>query len=337
MEVVAGLSLRNLRPRVWDRRSPEHVPRLRAVMLSHDELGNCPAIYRRVEAGGFSAVIGTNAPNLKIYLDNGAFACLVKNREPAVEAYKRFVESTQPDWYPVPADFIPRPSDSLRRQRELFEKTVAVLEAHVGNGFCPVIHAGPWLGPYLDVIQRLGLTTQLAVGGLVPHLLNSAGAQRKQTIEALRGVRKAFPGTIHAFGIGGLVTLHLAAALGFDSADSSGWRQRAARGLIVLRARGERQAIQLGSWKGRTLQESEWAELKRCRCPACRRHGIEGLKSVGVHGFAQRAVHNLAMLLDEAALIERHRKAGDFPSWSRRRIRDNRMARLVELAFEVDA
>jgi len=159
--------------------------------------------------------------------------------------------------------------------------------------------------------------------------------KRKRTIAALRGVRRTFPGTIHAFGVGGVVTLHLAAALGFDSADSSGWRQRAARGLVVMRGRGERQAVRLGSWKGRALDVGEWSELGRCRCAACRTHGVEELKSLGVEGFARRAVHNLTTLLDEAALIDRHLSRGDFPHWTLRRIRGNRMAGLVGLALEV--
>ncbi len=334
MEVVAGLSLKNLRPRVWDRRSPEYVPRLAAVMLSFDEFGRRPALCQGAMAGGFSAVLGPGSAGVRVYLDNGAFACLIGGREPAIEAFKEFVAATRPAWHPVPADYIPRPSDSERRQRELFDKTVAVLEAHAGDGSCPVIHAGPWLERYLDVLRRLNLTSRLAVGGLVPHLLNSEGARRTRTIAALRGVRRAFPGTIHAFGVGGVVTLHLAAALGFDSADSSGWRQRAARGLIVLRGSGERQAVRLGSWKGRGLDEDEWAGLGRCRCPACRAGGVEGLKATGVEGFSRRAVHNLATLLDEAALIDRHLGRGDFPAWSRRRIRGNRMAGLVALALE---
>lgn len=333
MQIVAGLSLKNFRPRVWDRRSPEFVPRLRAVMLSYDEFSSRPAVCRRAMVGGFPAVLGPDGGGVKVYLDNGAFACLVGNREPAVEAFKAFVAAARPAWYPVPADYIPRPCDSKRRQRQLFDKTVAMLEAHTCDGFCPVIHAGPWLDRYLDTIRRLGLTRQLAVGGLVPHLLNSEGAQRGRTIAALRAVRRAFPGTIHAFGVGGVVTLHLAAALGFDSADSSGWRQRAARGLVVMRGRGERQAVRLGSWKGRALDEGEWAELGRCRCPACRARGVEGLQSLGIEGFARRAVHNLTTLLDEAALIDRHLSRGDFPDWSLRRVRDNRMAGLVALAL----
>jgi queuine/archaeosine tRNA-ribosyltransferase len=209
-----------------------------------------------------------------------------------------------------------------------------VLEAHTSNGFCPVIHPGPWFDKYLDVLERLSLNRRLALGGLVPHLLNSAGAQRRETIALIRRACREFPGKIHAFGIGGIVTLHLAAALGVHSADSSGWRQRAARGLILLRGQGERQAVKLGSWRGRELKKDDWAELAKCRCPACRLNGRSGLKADGIDGFTNRAVHNLAVLLDEAALIERHQAAGDFADWSRRRLRGHRMAGLVELALE---
>lgn len=335
MEVVAGLTLKNWRPRVWDRRSPEFVPRLTAVMVSFDEFRRRPGLHRRAMEGGLKAILGMGAADgLRLYLDNGAFACLNRNDEPAVEEYRKFVEGTLPYWYPVPADFIPRPSDSKRRQRVLFDRTVSIMRAHAGAGFCPVLHAGPWLGRYLEVVRELGLIRHLAVGGLVPHLLNSRGAQREETIRQLVRVRREFPGAIHAFGIGGVVTLHLAAALGCDSVDSSGWRQRAARGLVILRGRGERQAVKLGSWLGRPLTADDWTELAHCRCPACRSQDAEGLSRLGIEGFAARAVHNLAVLLDEAALIDRHRTRGDFASWSRRRIGENRMAGLVNLALE---
>jgi hypothetical protein len=60
------------------------------------------------------------------------------------------------------------------------------------------------------------------------------------------------------------------------------------------------------------------------------------LAKTGVEGFAARAVHNLAILLDEAALIDRHLAEGDFPRWSPRRIAGNRMADLVAFALEAD-
>jgi len=334
VEVVAGLSLKNWRPRVWDRQSPEFVPRLAAVMLSFDEFRHRPRLHREAMSGGLGAILGTGvSASLRLYLDNGAFACLARGDEPAIDEFRRFAEAARPSWCPMPADYIPRPSDSRRKQKALFERTLVVLKAHAAEGFCPVVHAGPWLDGYLEALRELGLDRQLAVGGLVPHLLNSSGARRMQTIALLKRVRAEFPGTIHAFGIGGIVTLHLAAALGVDSVDSSGWRQRAARGLVLLRGRGERQAIRLGSWAGRVLTAEEWAELARCRCPSCRRHGLEALARVGVEGFASRAVHNLAVLLDEAALIERHRARGDFAAWSLRRLAANRMVGLVAAAL----
>jgi 7-cyano-7-deazaguanine tRNA-ribosyltransferase len=332
MEIVAGLSLKNLRPRVWDRRSPEFIAKLGAVMFSFDEFRRRPHLLRGAAAGGFPTVLGSDG--VRVYLDNGAFSCLLRGTKPAVAEFCEFVRATSPVWYPVPADFIPRPNDSRRHQKVLVDRTIRVLEAHTDHGYCPVVHAGPWLDCYLAALRRLGRTEKLAIGGLVPHLLNSAGAQRRATIVGIRRVRDEFPGTIHAFGVGGIVTLHLAAALGIDSLDSSGWRLRAARGLIILKGRGERMAVKLGSWMGRAIGPDEWEELARCRCPSCRRRGIEGLKAVGVEGFAYRAVHNLWTLLEEAALIDRHLARGDFPAWSATRIRSNRMADLVSLALE---
>ena len=49
-------------------------------------------------------------------------------------------------------------------------------EAHADDGYCPVVHAGPWLDRYLEALRRLGRMEKVAIGGLVPHLLNSAGA-----------------------------------------------------------------------------------------------------------------------------------------------------------------
>jgi 7-cyano-7-deazaguanine tRNA-ribosyltransferase len=338
MEVVAGLTLKNLRPRVWDPLSPDHVPGLTAVMFSFDEFRHRPSLLRQATTTGFTSVLFgegagvTAAP--RVFLDNGAFACLRRGDEPAMDQYTQFVAATRPAWYPVPADFIPLPSYSRRRQRRLFDRTLAVLEANSSDGFCPVVHPGPWLDLYMEVLHRLGQTKQLAIGGLVPHLLNSEGAQRRQTILMLRRIRREFPGHIHAFGIGGIVTLHLAAALGLDSLDSSGWRQRAARGLINLRGRGERQAVKLGNWKGREVTPAEWEELARCRCPACRRSGNDGLRRKGIEGFVARATHNLAMLLHEAELIRRHLSAGDFARWSPKRIGSNRLADLVRVALD---
>ena len=77
-------------------------------------------------------------------------------------------------------------------------------------------------------------------------------------MKKLTSLRKEFPEkNLHIFGIGGISTLHIASLLEIDSVDSSGWRNRAARGIILLPGKSERSIAQLGSWKGRKVSEEE--------------------------------------------------------------------------------
>src|SRR5690606_4668230 len=112
----------------------------------------------------------------------------------------------------------------------------------------------------------------------------------QEILSQLQHVREVFHDKkIHVFGIGGTATLHLAALLRIDSVDSSGWRNRAARGIIQLPGSGERMVTELGSWRGRSLSEREWITLENCQCPACRNYGIAGLTTDKSFGFYNRA------------------------------------------------
>ena len=137
-----------------------------------------------------------------------------------------------------------------------------------------------------------------------------------QVIDGLAQVRDATPGKrLHVFGIGGTATLHLAALLRMDSADSAGWRNRAARGLVQLPGHGDRLVAELGSWRGRTPDRNEWVALAQCECPACASFGSKGLVERGVGGFAHRATHNLWTLLQEAREIDTHLTNGSYEHW----------------------
>jgi tRNA-guanine family transglycosylase len=118
--------------------------------------------------------------------------------------------------------------------------------------------------------------------------------------------------SIHVFGVGGTATLHLTALLGFDSVDSSGWRNRAARGIVQLPGSGERVVAELGKWRGRRPSEEEWGALRRCKCPACKQHKLEGLQAGELHGFCCRATHNLWVLLQENQWLLKHIPAGTY-------------------------
>jgi tRNA-guanine family transglycosylase len=157
----------------------------------------------------------------------------------------------------------------------------------------------------------LASKTDIALGAIVPQLLRMPKAQPYQdTLNNIREARRSFADKkLHLFGVGGTATLHLAALMGMDSVDSSGYRNRAARGMIQLPGSGERSVIALGSWRGRTLSSIELKKLSNCSCPACRLNGLKGLKATGVEGFRNRATHNLWTLLEEATWIQKHLRA----------------------------
>ena len=314
MLVVAGLSLSNLKPRVWDAKSPYYLPGLKAVMVSYAGFHKAPLRRKWAMEQGLHTYLAV-PQDVKIYLDNGAFYFLGREGGAPQKEYQEFVEAAKPDWRPVPQDFIPIPSMSLEQQQECLTKTMEVNRGYSHDGYVPVIHISRVLGEYITQVQaydELAGKPSLALGGIVPNLLRAPKAMaHKDMLAGLRRVREEFAEShIHVFGIGGTATLHIAALLGFDSVDSSGWRNRAARGIVQLPGRGERIAAELGNWRGRRPDKNEWARLRRCQCPACQVHGIQGLKANGQEGFCSRAVHNLWVLLEEASRIERWLNVG---------------------------
>ncbi|MDQ3816618.1 MAG: hypothetical protein M3362_02870, partial [Acidobacteriota bacterium] len=251
---------------------------------------------------------------VKIYLDNGAFYFTSRGVIVNPKEYEEFVTSAKPDWKPIPQDFIPTPKMGIVAQRHCLNRTMFVNTKYEHGGFVPVIHISKVLSEYITAIKannRLSAKTDIALGAIVPQLLRMPKAQPYQhTLNNIREARRSFADKkIHLFGVGGTATLHLAALMGMDSVDSSGYRNRAARGMIQLPGSGERSVIELGSWRGRTLGIEELKKLRNCSCPACLLNGIKGLKATGVDGFRNRATHNLWTLLEEADWIQKHLRA----------------------------
>ena len=56
--IVAGLSLKNLQPRVWDPSSPFHIPDLRAVMVSYADFHKMQARRKQAMKVGLRAYLG---------------------------------------------------------------------------------------------------------------------------------------------------------------------------------------------------------------------------------------------------------------------------------------
>ena len=316
MLVVAGLSLKNLHPQVWDPDSPFHIPALRAVMVSYAEFHRMKARRAAAMKAGLRAYLGI-PDGIEIYLDNGAFFFGAQPGKAPLDEYEEFVEQSKPDWKPIPQDYIPFPCMSRQKQRACFVKTMQVNHKYQHNGYVPVVHIGKHLLQYTECVTadaRLSTKPWIALGGIVPNLLRKPKAMPYTDILAgMLHVRSIFADKqMHVFGVGGTATLHLTALLGFDSIDSSGWRNRAARGIVQLPGRGDRLIADLGNWRGRRPSTSEWKTLRACPCPACRQHGVKGLKAQKLHGFCCRATHNLWVLMEENLWLEQQIAAGTY-------------------------
>jgi queuine/archaeosine tRNA-ribosyltransferase len=268
---------------------------------------------------GLRAFLGV-PDGVRVLLDNGSFYFLRRDGDPALEDYEAFVHHARPDWYPVPRDVIPHPQMTPHEQQACLNQTMRVNLRYRHDGYVPVIHASPLVDQYILAIttdEQVSAKPALAIGGIVPNLLRMPKARPyDEVIAGLRRVRTAFADKhLHLFGIGGTATLHIAALLHMDSVDSSGWRNRAARGIVQLPGTGDRSVADLGSWRGRAPSPAEWQQLRDCPCPACRLHGIEGLVRGGIDGFCNRSLHNLWTLIEETRLIESHLQDGTYRDW----------------------
>jgi hypothetical protein len=283
-----------------------------------------PAQMEKAKKLGLREHLGIPA-HISVYLDNGAFYFLRAGDQDERKAYQEFVENAKPDWYPIAFDVIPTPQMSDVEQKQCFDATMAANYAHTHDGYVPVIHISRMLDDYVKAIMlnpKLKAKDRIALGGIVPNLLRAPKAlSYEMVLDNLLQVRSVFRNKVlHVFGMGGTATLHLAALLDIDSVDSSGWRNRAARGIVQLPGSGDRMVANLGKWRGRTPSEEEWDKLQRCRCPACTVNSIDGLKADGLSGFCNRATHNLWVILDEARWLEKHLQAKTYAKNYRRRL-----------------
>jgi hypothetical protein len=296
-------------------------------MVSYGEFHQMPAQMQKAKKLGLRRYLGVPR-NIRVYLDNGAFYFLRTGQHGERRAYQDFVSQAQPDWYPIAFDVIPTPKMSTAKQRQCFDLTMAANRASDHDGFVPVIHVCQLLDEYVRTVRRspkLVARSRIALGGMVPNLLRGPKAlPYKIVLQNLSSVRAAFRDKkVHVFGIGGTATIHLAALLEIDSADSSGWRNRAARGIVQLPGSGDRMVSNLGKWRGRCPSENEWQQLGCCRCPACSLEGIKGLKVGGLRGFCNRATHNLWILLEEARWLEKQLKAKTYTNNYKRRLNNS--------------
>jgi 7-cyano-7-deazaguanine tRNA-ribosyltransferase len=339
MEVVAGLSLKNLKPRVWDPDSPHYLADLEAIMVSYADFASMPARRQAAMSEGLRSFLGV-PPGVMIYLDNGSFYQLRKGGGTSRKAYEEFVEKARPDWHAIPQDFIPTPFMTDEEQLDCLRQTMAMNRDYRHDGYVPVIHISRHLSDYLKEFlsdEHLRQKREVALGGIVPNLLRAPKAMPyADVLDSVHQARRELGNRrLHVFGLGGTATMHLAALLGVDSADSAGWRNRAARGIVQLPGRGDRVVANLGNWRGREPDAEEWAILAKCPCPACQADGINGLKAEGLRGFCHRATHNLWTLLNEVKEVKLRLSAGTYQGWYQGHLDNSTYRPLIEYVLKL--
>lgn len=339
MQVVAGLNLNSMKPRVWDKTSDYYLPSLQAVMVSYADFHRKPKHRKLAIEKGIREYLGV-PEHIKVYLDNGAFYFIKRGGEIPRIDYEEFVNKAQPDWFPIPQEFIPTPKMTLEEQKDCFTRTMEINIAYQEeDSYIPIVHISQFLKEYITQLKKnknIMAKSGLAIGGIVPNLLRAPKAVSHQImLDALLHLCEEFKEKkIHVFGIGGTATLHIATLLRVNSVDSSGWRNRAARGLIQLPGTGERIVANLGSWRGRKLLPDELEKLKKCQCPACKKYGLDGLTKNRVEGFCNRATHNLWILLEEVRMIEENFLSNNYKEWYKEHL-DNTIYRpLIDKLIE---
>ncbi len=338
MKIVAGLSLKGLKPPVWYTGSPYYLSDLKAVMFPYADFHYMPARRRQAMEIGLHASFGIPS-YMSIYLDNGAFRFSRDDGEVPRQDYEAFVAQAQPDWYAIPQDYIPTPRMSDDKQLECLQKTMDVNQSYSHDGYVPILHISRHLDEYLRQFkanEQLRSKPIFALGGIVPNLLRTPKAMSyREILDSVRQVRATFADReLHLFGVGGTATLHVAALLRLDSVDSSGWRVRAARGIVQLTGIGDRAVAELGNWKIREPSQQERKKLIKCQCPACQLYGLDGLKANLIYGFCNRATHNLWTLLEENRMIQKHLKDKTYVEWYKDHLHNSTYRPIIDQIIE---
>lgn len=157
-------------------------------------------------------------PNKLLYVDNGCYSLRKQGKIPDVEKYIQFVNEVNPDWYPIPVDYMPLSKRMTKEELEdCYNKTMEMNFKFAPKGFVPVYHFNT--KPIQEAIKDLKQLNppRLAVGGFA----STGGGISPFHISTLRYIREHLPNCkIHFFGAG-LPHIRMLSLIGVDSIDTT--------------------------------------------------------------------------------------------------------------------
>ncbi|WP_297093056.1 tRNA-guanine transglycosylase [Thermococcus sp.] len=271
-----------------------------------------------------------------VAIDSGGFLFMKHNEVPIspeklVEVYEEWkpnfaVSLDHPIFPSLPENII------RKRQRNSLENLKTMVEIKRGDNpvLIPVIHGynKESLEWYIRELEKIGEFDIYGIGSLVPLAKGIKGGKGGlyKAIDVIMFIKKLIPDRkLHVFGVGSSLTMHIMFLSGADSIDSSSWRSKAAFGAIQLPGIGDRYITGKTSEKYPDLSPNEVDIVKRCQCPACREHGLEGLRTK----FTLRAIHNAWVYQKEIYKIRAHIKEGTYEEYVRSIIKGHKVYKKI--------
>jgi tRNA-guanine family transglycosylase len=307
------------------------------VMVNAYEILHNKGTAKRIRREGVHSFLGFNG---LIAMDSGGFLFMKKDAiSISPEKILALYERSKPDFgvvldHPLTPN-LPREIAEARMIKTL-ENTKRMVEAKrtTNPELIPVIHGYDTdsIERYLKKLNEIGDFSIYGIGSLVPSVFNSKGAGGiYSVIEIVSLIRKLLPNKIiHVFGVGSTLTMHLMFYAGADSIDSSSWRSKAAFGAIQLPGLGDRYISLRKRHKAYPkLSMEERRVLDECKCPACEKEGLEGLR----RSFTLRALHNAWVYQKEIEKTRELIKSGEYEEYVKRVIGGTKMfSRALEVA-----
>jgi tRNA-guanine family transglycosylase len=214
-----------------------------------------------------------------------------ENRMRIIKTYKNFIETSQ-----------------------FFKKSfIPVMPVLHGYDFYQLELTLKKLQKIMEEIKIIGIGSLVPL--LVPFTLNNA----KKVIDLILYIRKRLPNAfIHVFGMGSILTMHLAFLAGADSIDSQSWVRSAGYGKIQIPGNGQ---LFIKKSKNRYKFE-QWSRVIpinfNCNCPICSTNG----KTCLVKSKRLRAMHNAYVLCSESEIVYERIKNGEYIDFAKERLKN---------------
>lgn len=315
------------KPRIWENMSVKN------VMVNAYNILKKPSACESIKKIGIHNHLNFDG---LIMMDSGGFLFQKKEEiDIDSEVILELYEDSKPDIGVVldhPFDPINNDASNRKRWVKTLENTEKMINSSSKIPIMPVLHGysiQELKNACIDIKKIDDDPKMIGLGSLVPLVFSTPAASKRFPdcmsfiLESINLIRSEFPDAmIHAFGIGSTFTMHLMYAIGADSLDTTGWRIKAAYGIIQLPGVSDRHPKTRNN--GRSfLKNGELDILKKCECPTCSGETLEQRLNKLDQDFYSRALHNAWVFKEEEYKFKNSLKKGETRKFVEKRLKNS--------------